>query len=315
MRIILFAAIFMGIVGLIGFSVHSGIIQINKPENLFGEVGLLSSDGFKFVGKIDLNNEGAQNFNIKKDITESFSEKTIQKKKQSRKSQKSNSENYAAVVAKIAATAIATSSSATTVAETAEIISAATTTLNVLSESTSSGAFATSTIMKNLTEEESIAVSTSSSTSNVSSVVHIAISEILVGVDGGANYEFVELYNPNSFVVDLTGWSIKKRSSGGSESTFVSANRFENKKIMPNKYLLLANEGGYNGSIQPDIFWPKSYTLAYVNNAIILYNPDGKAIEDVGWDEIGKGQSLERVVWSGGEFKAQNNPNPQNSSY
>ncbi len=84
---------------------------------------------------------------------------------------------------------------------------------------------------------------------------------------------------------------------------------------MPHKYLLLANKDGYGlaGSPQPDILY--STTLAYKNNAVILYNANGEAIEDIGWDEIIKGQSLERVSWSSGEFKIQNSPDPQNSQF
>lgn len=142
---------------------------------------------------------------------------------------------------------------------------------------------------------------------------NIVISEILAGIDANADYEFIELYNPTQNIIDLTGWSIKKRNSKNNEETLVTAKKFQEKKIAPNKYLLLANEGGYNGNIQADILWPKSYSLAYANNAIILYNNEGKAIEDIGWDKIEKGQSLERVSWASGEFKIQPNPNPQNN--
>ena len=83
---------------------------------------------------------------------------------------------------------------------------------------------------------------------------------------------------------------------------------------MPHKYFLLVNEGGYDGSIVPDVFWPKSYTLAYKNNAIIIYNANSELIEEVSWTEIPKGQSIERESFSGNQFKIQPAPNPQNSN-
>lgn len=160
------------------------------------------------------------------------------------------------------------------------------------------------------------------STTSVSAIpiINIGISEILVGIDGNANYEFIELYNPNDIAVDLTGYSIKRRNSSGDEATLVSNKtkygNFKDKKIAPKSYLLLAQKDGYSGGIQPDILY--STTLAYKNNAAVLYNADGEVIEDISWDEIAKGQSLERVFsdsasWSRGEFKVQNIPNPQSS--
>jgi len=85
---------------------------------------------------------------------------------------------------------------------------------------------------------------------------------------------------------------------------------------MPHKYFLLVNEGGYGSTSSPqaDIFWPKSYTLAYSNNAIIIYNANSELIEEVSWTEIPKGQSIERESFSGNQFKIQPAPNPQNSN-
>ncbi len=143
---------------------------------------------------------------------------------------------------------------------------------------------------------------------------HILISEIMAGSDANSNDEFIELYNPTSNPIDLTGWSIKKKSSSGSESTLVSSSRLEGKVIFPNKYLLLANEGGYSGSVFADIFWPKSYSLAYANNAIVIYNSLGETIEEASWTEIPKNQSYERVSWGNSQFQAQVNPSPQNSN-
>ncbi len=288
-RIILFATILIGIIGL---AVYSGIVKIAIPENLFGRADI-SSDGFQLAGKINLEDRMAET-NLRKDIVQPLSKKTVQKPPHQNKfgaGQAKSVKNLTTVVAKIATT------TDTTVA--------ATTTASAPIES------GIVIAIRQLAEKQSTATEQPAAPTG-----RIAISEILVGIDGNANYEFIELYNPNSFAVDLTGWSIKKRNSNNVESTLVSPrteNNFEGKKIMSNKYLLLANKGGYNGIVQVDISWSKSHTLAYTNNAIILYNANGEAIEDIGWDEITKGQSLERVSWSSGEFKIQPNPNPQNS--
>lgn len=134
----------------------------------------------------------------------------------------------------------------------------------------------------------------------------LVINEVLAGLDGNNNYEFVEIYNPNSQNIDLTGWSIKKRSSTGSESNLVVADRFENKIITAGGRLLIVSSA-YNGVPPGEIVWPSSYSLAYTENAVILYAPSGEKIHEAAWNEIGKGQSWE---WQGGTFILQDNPSP-----
>jgi len=142
---------------------------------------------------------------------------------------------------------------------------------------------------------------------------NVFVSEIMAGMDGNANYEFIELYNPGISSVDLTGWSIKKRNSSGTESSFVVSSRLEGKIIPSGKYFLIVNDGGYTGSVSADVSWPSSYTLAYTNNAIILYNAQGGVAEEVSWNEILKNQSWERISFNSNQFQDQPNPNPKNS--
>ena len=142
----------------------------------------------------------------------------------------------------------------------------------------------------------------------------VLVSEIMAGADGNGNYEFIELYNAGSAAVDLTGWSIKKKSSSGSESSLVAVSRFSGKIIQPSKYLLLGNETGYQGSVSLDVAWPSSYTLAYTNNSIVVYN-NGAKVEEVFWAEIPKGESFVRTSWNGSQFVLSESPTPQNSSF
>lgn len=148
-----------------------------------------------------------------------------------------------------------------------------------------------------------------------SGVNHIVISEIMVGMEDNADYEFIELYNPTSATIDLTGWSIKRKSSSGAEYSLLVSSRLEGKVVSANKYFLAVNEGGYNGLITPDVAWATSNKLAYENNAVVLYNASGEKIEEVSWIEIPKGQSYERLSWENNEFVIQASPNPQNSTY
>ncbi|KKQ22690.1 hypothetical protein A2999_01135 [Candidatus Wolfebacteria bacterium RIFCSPLOWO2_01_FULL_38_11] len=146
------------------------------------------------------------------------------------------------------------------------------------------------------------------------SINHILISEVMVGIDGNSAYEFIELYNPTASAIDLTNWTIKKISSTGSESSLLVALRLEGKIIGAGKYFLAANEGGYSGQVAADVFWATSNTLAYSNNAIILYNGNSEKVEEISWQEIPKGQSFVRQSWDSSQFIL-SSPTPQNSDY
>jgi DNA/RNA endonuclease YhcR with UshA esterase domain len=131
-------------------------------------------------------------------------------------------------------------------------------------------------------------------TANATEVGDIIINEIMAGKGGVADWEFIELYNPTSNDVNLNDWAVKKKSSTGSEEPLVTASRLQGKIIVAGGYFLLANQGGYGGDAIVDVSWPKSYTLAYKSNAIVLYNNTGVIINEVSWVEIIEGYSWER---------------------
>ncbi len=136
------------------------------------------------------------------------------------------------------------------------------------------------------------------------------ISEIMAGSDAGSADEFIELWNPGETDIDLTGWYIKKKSSSGAESGLVAAARLEGARIPAHKRFLIANEGGYKGAVAPDAKWATSNTLAYTNNAIVLYAPDGTKKEEISWTEIPRNQSYARQESGNFEIAA---PSSQNS--
>ncbi len=142
----------------------------------------------------------------------------------------------------------------------------------------------------------------------------ILISEVMAGSSASSDDEFIEIYNYGSQAVDLTGWSIKKKSSSGAESSLVVASRLSGKTIPAGKYLLLAHDGGYTGTVSADVTWPASYSLAYTNNVVTIYSASGGVIDQVSWAEIPKDKSYTRSsldVLAG--FSVSESPSPQNS--
>jgi len=138
----------------------------------------------------------------------------------------------------------------------------------------------------------------------------LRITEVMAGKEDAAAYEFVELWNPGTEAVPLTGWTVRKRTASGTEYALMAASRLEGKSIPAGRHFLLANEGGYAGSVAPDAAWATSNTLAYASNAVVLYDAAGQVAAEVSWTEIPKGQSY---ADNGSGFVIQAVPDPENS--
>jgi hypothetical protein len=139
----------------------------------------------------------------------------------------------------------------------------------------------------------------------------ILIALVTVGVASNSSVSFIELYNPGPAAVNLTGWSVRKKSSTGAESSLVSASRLSGKIIAAGKYFLLGSQTGPAGT--PDVVWPASYQLAYKNNSVTVYNKSGQVIDTAAWSELPAGKSLARVSWNSAAFAVQDTPVLKNS--
>lgn len=103
--------------------------------------------------------------------------------------------------------------------------------------------------------------------------------------------EFIELYNPHPQDIELTGWSLRKKTSGGQESPLVSAASFQG-NIPAHGYFLIVTaqtrEDGtsaYRGESEPDLFYSgRTYYFA-PHNTVLLYAPDGSLMDKVGFGE------------------------------
>lgn len=157
----------------------------------------------------------------------------------------------------------------------------------------------------------------------------VLISEVLVGKTGAAEQEFVELYNQTSQDVNLTGFSLKKKTSSGSEGYLVSTAKFKDVVLPAHGFLLVAHPTYQDKPV--DVVYPSaSYGMA-ANNTVILYN-GAEVVDKVGYgtasDFEGQaaanpdaGKSLARKVVAGvmqdtdnnaADFVLQDIPEPQN---
>lgn len=138
---------------------------------------------------------------------------------------------------------------------------------------------------------------------------NVVINEVQIESESSKDDEFIELYNNSGEEIDLTNWSLYKKTSGGTESSLVAKSRFANKKIGAYGTLFLARENNYLGTRTVDVFWPSSYSVAF-NNSLILYKDfENKIVEhSVSWGEV----SSFKYTNSNAEVEENNNDNLEN---
>ncbi|GIW67658.1 MAG: hypothetical protein KatS3mg096_526 [Candidatus Parcubacteria bacterium] len=112
----------------------------------------------------------------------------------------------------------------------------------------------------------------------------ILFSEIYIK-EGTSTGEYIELYNPNDFNIDLTDWRIERIKSTGSSTTIIPSSKF--KGIIPafSYFLLVNNNTSLEMTTQSDFIYAKSHNLAK-NNGLILYDKDNNQIDYVCWGNI-----------------------------
>jgi len=118
------------------------------------------------------------------------------------------------------------------------------------------------------------ATATNTSTASAASVV---ISEFRTTGPGGASDEFVELYNPTSNWVDISGWKINASNKDGdiqTRATIPAATI-----LRSGQYYLVANNSYSNTTVTADLKYGTSITD---DGGIGLIKSDGTTIDEVG---------------------------------
>ncbi|PJE58190.1 MAG: hypothetical protein COU81_02155 [Candidatus Portnoybacteria bacterium CG10_big_fil_rev_8_21_14_0_10_36_7] len=122
---------------------------------------------------------------------------------------------------------------------------------------------------------------------------YVVISEIKISGETVSD-EWIELYNPTGNIVDLSGWSLKRKSKSGSEYNLVSSGSFAG-SIWAHGYFLITHKIDYMGTTTADLFYSsKSYAVAS-NNTVLLYDNNDLLVDKVGY---GEANDFEEYVFS-----------------
>ncbi len=111
----------------------------------------------------------------------------------------------------------------------------------------------------------------------------ILINQVMIGQNENVRNEFVELYNPNDFAVNLEDYSLKKKTASGNESNLISGRNFGG-IIFPQSYFLIASPE-FGPKINSDLNYSTSMSLAD-NNTVLLYNSKAEISDKLGYGEV-----------------------------
>jgi hypothetical protein len=167
---------------------------------------------------------------------------------------------------------------------------------------------------------------------------NLVISQVQVKGDGGANDEFIEIWNPTIAAISLDGWSIQYKSSSGSFPLTSGKKNLPDVSIPANSYYLIA-KSDYNGAVVADHIHSSfslsgassGATIFLINdNQFIESGADPNIVDKLGYGihagnspegEVAPTPDTEEVLLRGTDTDNNANdftlsiPDPKNSSY
>ena len=124
----------------------------------------------------------------------------------------------------------------------------------------------------------------------ITPATNVVISEFRTRGPGGADDEYIELYNPTSTVIDISGWKINVSNDTGTIST--GATIPSSTILRSGQYYLIAHSGtgGYSGIVSANLTYGQSITNA---GGIALVKPDNTIVDQVG---LGAGSAYKEMT-------------------
>jgi predicted extracellular nuclease len=113
----------------------------------------------------------------------------------------------------------------------------------------------------------------------------VLFSELLVGVPGNNNYEFIELYNAGTQAADLTGWSLWYRLNANQEEKLVHA--WGSSAHVPGHGHYLLARAGQNVGLTGDATY--DVALFERKGGLTLRDAAGETVDQLGWGEAPDG--------------------------
>ncbi len=156
----------------------------------------------------------------------------------------------------------------------------------------------------------------------------LVISEVQISGETDTD-EFVELYNPTSSQIIMSGWRLRRKNSSGTEENLVAV---LNGTIPTHGFFLIGHSSGYNESVPLDIPYSAPSNALKNNYAVLLYSDAGITLVDkVGFGTAADyesspfptnppaNQSIERISMqdtdnNADDFILRTVPDPQNSA-
>jgi seryl-tRNA synthetase len=144
-------------------------------------------------------------------------------------------------------------------------------------------------------ETSKIARETQSTTSTPSNIL---ISEVKIAEKTGDKNVFIELYNPNSTAIDLTGFYILRNGN-----SFVTQTMLSGKEICGKCYFLLSRKGSIWENIADVTFDDTLNEDDKITLKLKKSTKEYEIVDEISWTTIPAGFSLGRK-WDGGNYGA-----------
>lgn len=107
----------------------------------------------------------------------------------------------------------------------------------------------------------------------------VLISEVMAGIQGDNNFEFIELYNRSDQAVDLHGWALWYRLAASPEDLFVY--RWQTTALVPPHGHYLLGHSGVTLSVAVDVNFDQA--LNTMGGGLQLRQTDGTVLDRLGW--------------------------------